>query len=222
MNNTNLGSVTAVNGKKSATPQNMDPGKFKFLLLPPPPENMDPGNFCYYPPPTESIRAKLVLPPPQMDVGPYAYDVDYDDDDDDDLSRVISSSGPCCRDVSAKLRPVLRRFACCRHCSKRIFSPLETIFTSLWASLYHLFQDCLLSVMSAVSSYLVIFSVVVDPSQSTSPLLLFPGTTVSIIFHEMLSSSLLLTCPYPCNRFCLRNVDIWHTLASSCVIWFLT
>ena len=37
----------------------MDPGK--FLLLPPPP-------------PTESIRAKLGLPPPpQMDVGPYAY-----------------------------------------------------------------------------------------------------------------------------------------------------
>ena len=35
----------------------MDPGK--FLLLPPPP-------------PTESIRAKLGLPP-QMDVGPYAY-----------------------------------------------------------------------------------------------------------------------------------------------------
>ena len=31
---------------------------------------MDPENFCYYPPPppTESIRAKLGLPP-QMDVG---------------------------------------------------------------------------------------------------------------------------------------------------------
>ena len=54
--NTNLGSVTAVNGKNSATPQNMDHGK--FLPLPPPP--------------TESIRAKLGLPP-QMDVGPYAY-----------------------------------------------------------------------------------------------------------------------------------------------------
>ena len=37
-------------------PQNMDAGK--CLLLPPPP--------------TESIRAKLGLPP-QMDVGPYAY-----------------------------------------------------------------------------------------------------------------------------------------------------
>ena len=33
--NTNLGSVTAVNGKNVATPHNMDPGK--FLLLPPPP-----------------------------------------------------------------------------------------------------------------------------------------------------------------------------------------
>ena len=34
-------------------------------------------NFCYYPPPpTESIRAKLGLPP-KMDVGPYAYDSSY-------------------------------------------------------------------------------------------------------------------------------------------------
>ena len=39
----------------------MDPGK--FLLLPPPPL-------------TESIRAKLGLPP-QMDVGPYAYGSTY-------------------------------------------------------------------------------------------------------------------------------------------------
>ena len=49
LNNTNLGSVTAVNGKYYATPQNMDPGK--LVLLPPPP--------------TESIRAKLGLPPPK-------------------------------------------------------------------------------------------------------------------------------------------------------------
>ena len=48
----------------------MDPGK--FLLLPLPPLNMDPGKFLLLPPPTESIRAKLGLPP-QMDVGPYAY-----------------------------------------------------------------------------------------------------------------------------------------------------
>ena len=49
----------------------MDPGK--FLLLPPPPHWIwNPENFYYYPPPTESIRAKLGLPP-QMDVGPYAY-----------------------------------------------------------------------------------------------------------------------------------------------------
>ena len=34
LNYTNLGYVTAVNGKNSATPQNMDPGKFP--LLPPP------------------------------------------------------------------------------------------------------------------------------------------------------------------------------------------
>ena len=35
LNNTNLGSVTGGKGKNSATPQNMDPGK--FLPLPPPP-----------------------------------------------------------------------------------------------------------------------------------------------------------------------------------------
>ena len=54
------------------------------------------------------------------------------------------------------------------------------------------------------------------------PLLLFPGTTISIIFLDKLSSSLLLICPYKLNRFCLRNVDIGHTVASSCMIWFLT
>ena len=43
-------------------------------------------------------------------------------------------------------------------------------------------------------------------------LLLFPGTTMSIIFIDKLSSSLLLIQMYKCNRFCLRNVDIWHTL----------
>ena len=61
---TNLGSDAAVNGKNSATPQNMDPGK--CLLLPPPPQKMDPGKFLLLPPPppTESIRAKLGLPPP--------------------------------------------------------------------------------------------------------------------------------------------------------------
>ena len=57
LNNTNLGSVTAVNGK-----------------ILPPHRIWIPDNFCYYaPPPTESIRAKLGLPPPEMDVGPYAY-----------------------------------------------------------------------------------------------------------------------------------------------------
>ena len=45
---------------------------------------------------------------------------------------------------------------------------------------------------------------------------------MSIIFLDRLSSSLLLICPYRFNRFCLRNVDIWHTLASSCMLWFLT
>ena len=49
LNNTNLGSDTAVNGKNSATTPPHRIGRGKFMLLPPP---------------TESIRAKLGLPPP--------------------------------------------------------------------------------------------------------------------------------------------------------------
>ena len=119
--------------------------------------------------------------------------------------------------------------ACIRHGYTKIlqlfspFSPLETISTSSWASLHHHFP--VLSVFSHVSCQFVfshIFSVVVCPSQSRSPLLLFPVTSMSITFLDRLSAYLLLTCPYQCNRFCLRNVDIWHTLASSCILWFLT
>ena len=98
-------------------------------------------------------------------------------------------------------------------------SPLETISTSLWAGLYHHLP--VLSVFSHVSSYLLISSRLLSIHLRLGhPLLLFPGTTMSIIFVDKLSSSLLLICPYKFNRFCLRNVDIWHTLASSCVIWF--
>ena len=77
--------------------------------------------------------------------------------------------------------------------------------------------------MSAVSSYLFISSRLLSIHLRLGcPLLLFPGTTMSIIFLDKLSSSLLLICPYKCNRFILRNVHIWHTLPSSCMIWFLT
>ena len=41
-------------------------------------------------------------------------------------------------------------------------------------------------------------------------------------FLERLSSSLLLMGPYQFNLFRLRNVGILHTLASSCMTWFLT
>ena len=105
-------------------------------------------------------------------------------------------------------------------------SPLETISTSSWASLYHHLP--VLSVFShfschCVSSYLVISSQLLSVHLSLGrPLLLLAGTTMPIIFLDTLSSSLPLPCPYQCNRFCLRNVDIWHTLASSCIIWFLT
>ena len=67
--------------------------------------------------------------------------------------------------------------------------------------------------MSAVSSYSLISSRLLSIHLRLGrPLLLFPGTTMSIIFLDKLSSSLLLMCPYKCNRFCLRNVDIWHFL----------
>ncbi len=79
------------------------------------------------------------------------------------------------------------------------------------------FQSCRLSVR--MCSYLLgcclSISVLAAPSS-------LPGMTVSINFLDRLSSSLLLICPYKCNGFCLRNVHIWHTLASSCMIWFPT
>ena len=77
--------------------------------------------------------------------------------------------------------------------------------------------------MSAVSSYLLISSRLLSIHLRLGrPLLLFTGTTMSIIFLDKLSFYLLLICPYRFNRFCLRNVDIWHTLTSSCMLWFLT
>ena len=86
-----------------------------------------------------------------------------------------------------------------------------------------IFQYCLFSVMSAVSSYLLISSRLLSIHLRLGrPLLLFPGTTMYTICLDKLSSSLLLICPHRFNRFCLRNVGIWHTLASSCMLWFLT
>ena len=80
-------------------------------------------------------------------------------------------------------------------------------------------QYCLFSVMSAVSSYVFISFRLL--SIHLRPLLPFPGTAMSIICLDMLSSSLLLICPYEFNRFCFRNVVVWHTLVYSCIIWFL-
>ena len=62
LNNTKLGSVTAVNGKKTRIYGLLLELTDKIL---PPPQNLDPGKFLLLPPPpTESIRAKLGLPPP--------------------------------------------------------------------------------------------------------------------------------------------------------------
>ena len=80
LNNTNLGSVTAGNGKKPRIEGllleltgKIEPPHIKWIpenccyYPPPPPLNTDPGKFLLLPPPpppTESIRAKLGLPPP--------------------------------------------------------------------------------------------------------------------------------------------------------------
>ena len=67
------------------------------------------------------------------------------------------------------------------------FSPLETIPTSLWASLHHHFP--VLPVFNHVSSYLFVSSRLLSIHLRLGrPLLLFSGTTMSIIFLERLSS----------------------------------
>ena len=98
-----------------------------------------------------------------------------------------------------------REFATCRFAHFPSFFSVH-VDTYAAVSLYFLISSRLLSIHLRLGR----------------PLLLFPGTTMSIIFLDMLSSSLLLICPYQFNRFCLRNVDIGHTLASSCMIWVLT
>ena len=40
---------------------------------PPPPQNMDPGKCLLLPHPPNPFGQNSVCPPPQMDVGPYAY-----------------------------------------------------------------------------------------------------------------------------------------------------
>ena len=105
-------------------------------------------------------------------------------------------------------------------------TPFVQIFMLLSGSA-HLSQNMshnrptILSVFSHVSCQFVfahIFLVVVNPSPSRPP----PSSLPRYDHAHYFSSSLLLICPYQFNRFCLRNVDIWHTLASSCMIWFLT
>ena len=77
--------------------------------------------------------------------------------------------------------------------------------------------------MSAVSSHLLISSRLLSIHLRLGrPLILFTGTTISIIFLDKLSSSLLLIYPHRFYRCCLRNVDIGHTSASTCMLWFLT
>ena len=64
--------------------------------------------------------------------------------------------------------------------------------------------------------------VVVDPSPCRLPSSSLPRYNHAHHFPERLSSSLRLMCAYQFNLFCIRNVDICHTLASSGMTWFLT
>ena len=85
MNNTNLWSVTAVNGTKNPNLEYVTAVNGKIL----PPHRIGiPENFCYYPPteygsrkssgttppPTENPFGQNSVCPLQMDVGPYAYE----------------------------------------------------------------------------------------------------------------------------------------------------
>ena len=78
------------------------------------------------------------------------------------------------------------------------------------------FQSCQLSV-----HIFYIVSGVVNPPPSRPSSSSRPRYNHVHIFLERLSSSLLM-CPYQFNLFCPRNFDICHTLASSCMTWFLT
>ena len=103
------------------------------------------------------------------------------------------------------------------------FSFLETISTSLWASLHHHFP--ILSVFSHVRCHFRFFHIflgVVDSSPSRPPPSFHPRYdhvhhfSSEVVFFSSADVSI------PIFLFCLRNVDIWHTLASSCMTWFLT
>ena len=78
---------------------------------------------------------------------------------------------------------------------------------------------CCQPLMSAVSTYFFISSQVlsIHLRLGRSLLLFFPRYNHVHHFLERLSSSLLLMCPCQFNFVCLRNVDIWHNLASSCM-----
>ena len=83
LNNTNLGSVTAVNGKILCHPTEY--GSRKIYATTPPPTEYGSRKISATTPPTESIRAKLGLPPPPkwmlartpMPLQYVSYDFDY-------------------------------------------------------------------------------------------------------------------------------------------------
>ena len=81
-----------------------------------------------------------------------------------------------------------------------------------------IFQYCLFSVMSAVSSYLLIsFRLLSIHLRLGRPLLLFPGTTMSIIFLEVVFFS-SPDMSVPSYRFRLRKLTfgtLWHHLVLS-------
>ena len=131
-----------------------------------------------------------------------------DGDDDDNKDGVDTNQKKNKEDTydataSTKIDPYTY-FYPYKNCT--IVSPLETISTSLWASLHHHFP--LLSVFRHISCQFILLHIllgVVNPSPSRPPLLLFPGTTMPIIFLEILSS-LLLMCPYQFLSFSVSGM----------------
>ena len=108
--------------------------------------------------------------------------------------------------ASTLSKPGETLFVACAFClvvkAKIFLSPSETISTSLWASLHHRFP--VLSVFSHVCCHFIfchIFPGLVNPSPSRPPLLLFSGTTMSIIFLERSSYPNVSIPIYPQSLF---------------------
>ena len=84
-------------------------------------------------------------------------------------------------------------------------------------------QYCLFSVMSDIMSYLFMSSLVLSSQLRLGRLLLlFPITTISIIFSLRVGFYSSIDVTISTDIFCLKNFAHWYTVASSSMTWFLT